>query len=401
MNDFTHCELCGKDFKSYRSLASHLKQKHPDISTKEYYDRFYKKPGEGICPVCGKSTNFIGRLNRGYSPHCSWSCASKEPNIIKQKKQSTLLSFGNENYRNVEQAKQTKLERYGDENYNNSEKQPLTKLSKTKKEINASTKKSWETRKLRNNGKWLSDKSLNSTKQTKLKKYGSKNYNNRHGACQTCLKKYGCSNAAMTLESIKKRNKTRHDSQLKQDRIKYKNYIDIINIDHAYIIGYCKKCNKNFKISKQTLKNRIKTNLEICLNCNPLWSTEPQIVSKSEKELCNYIKTIYNGQVLENDRTVIYPKEIDIYLPELRLGFEFDGTYWHADPDFYKADDIIDNIETAEEIWEKDRQKDQICESAGIMLIRIKEYPWLTYQKQLKHRIKRLLNIQKTINNIV
>ena len=51
--------------------------------------------------------------------------------------------------------------------------------------------------------------------------------------------------------------------------------------------------------------------------------------SRGEIELCKFIKSIYSGQVLENDRTVIKPKELDIYLPELRLAFEYDGKYWH------------------------------------------------------------------------
>lgn len=51
--------------------------------------------------------------------------------------------------------------------------------------------------------------------------------------------------------------------------------------------------------------------------------------SRGEIELCKFIKSIYSGQVLENDRTVIKPKELDIYLPELKLALEYNGEYWH------------------------------------------------------------------------
>ena len=49
------------------------------------------------------------------------------------------------------------------------------------------------------------------------------------------------------------------------------------------------------------------------------------------------------NEIIENDYKELNGKEIDIYLPDLKLGFEFDGTYWHADPRFYKENDIIEH----------------------------------------------------------
>ena len=89
-------------------------------------------------------------------------------------------------------------------------------------------------------------------------------------------------------------------------------------------------------------------------------------------------------------------KEIDIYLPDLKLGFEFDRTYWHADPRFYKEDTIIEHKHvTAREIWQRDKEKDILCESKGIKLIRIKEYDWVNFNEKEKVRIKDVIENRK------
>ena len=52
------------------------------------------------------------------------------------------------------------------------------------------------------------------------------------------------------------------------------------------------------------------------------------ISSIKEKELYNYIKSIYPGEIIQSYRDKL---EIDIYLPELKLGFEFNGLYFHSE----------------------------------------------------------------------
>lgn len=59
--------------------------------------------------------------------------------------------------------------------------------------------------------------------------------------------------------------------------------------------------------------------------------------SMAEKQLLDFIKENYDGEILENNRQIIAPKEIDIYLPELKLGIEYHGLYWHT---FEKVKDL-------------------------------------------------------------
>ena len=93
-------------------------------------------------------------------------------------KHTKFLHYGNEKYINVELIKKTKLERYGNENFVNSEKALKTKLERYGSYVNTEKlKKAW------NN---FSDEKMNDIinkrKETKLKKYGSKNFVNSEKA---------------------------------------------------------------------------------------------------------------------------------------------------------------------------------------------------------------------------
>ena len=67
-----HCAVCDDDVYVTK-FSKHLQDKH-NLSVKDYYDRYLKKPGEGKCfLVCGRDTWFYS-LVRGYSPCCSKSC---------------------------------------------------------------------------------------------------------------------------------------------------------------------------------------------------------------------------------------------------------------------------------------------------------------------------------------
>ncbi len=67
------CKLCNKEFDGTRNFTGHLKVHK--ISSREYYDKFLKKPDDGICQVCGSPTVFFKFAN-GYRKTCSDKCHS-------------------------------------------------------------------------------------------------------------------------------------------------------------------------------------------------------------------------------------------------------------------------------------------------------------------------------------
>ena len=50
-----------------------------------------------------------------------------------------------------------------------------------------------------------------------------------------------------------------------------------------------------------------------------------------EKEILEFIQQNYTKTIITNSKTILDTKqELDIYLPDLNLAFEFNGTYWHS-----------------------------------------------------------------------
>lgn len=98
--------------------------------------------------------------------------------------------------------------------------------------------------------------------------------------------------------------------------------------------------------------------------------------SKAEKELVSFIKEHYSGVILENDRNVLKGKEIDAYLPGLKLGFEYHGMYWHTETVYGKKNH-----------W----KKANLANSAGIRLIQIYENEWVNKKEIIKSKIMCLL----------
>jgi hypothetical protein len=107
--------------------------------------------------------------------------------------------------------------------------------------------------------------------------------------------------------------------------------------------------------------------------------------SNGEKEMFDFISELSpNACVLENKRDTIDDNlELDIYVPDKKLAFEYDGLYWHSEllrPKDYQLKKTIS------------------CENKGIRLIHIFEDEWLNKQDIVKSMIKNLFN--KTENKI-
>jgi hypothetical protein len=103
--------------------------------------------------------------------------------------------------------------------------------------------------------------------------------------------------------------------------------------------------------------------------------------SLAEMDLLKEIKAVYpKAQKIKDTKVTILNKphirglDIDIYVPELRKGIEFDGTFWHSPKGLRRGisrkdwpQEDIDNYHPLKDSW---------FQSKGIQLLHIKEEDW-------------------------
>lgn len=101
--------------------------------------------------------------------------------------------------------------------------------------------------------------------------------------------------------------------------------------------------------------------------------------SEPEQEISQIIKNVIGeDRVLERDRRTLGNKEIDILVPDLGIGFEYNGLYWHSEPRKRPGDHY--------EKWKLAKEK-------GIQLIVIWEDDWKFKRTIVESLIKHKLGV--------
>ena len=209
---------------------------------------------------------------------------------------------------------------------------------------------------------------------------------------QTWFKKYGVKNPAQSKEYQMKHRSTYWNTFC--SNLKERNIVPLFG-EEEYIndtgrMFKCSICDKEFfsdgkhEDLRYDLVSTLSTQIIFCPHCFKAH------YSKAEKEVVDFVKSIYEGEISENHKGLFPNKqmELDIYLPQLNLGIEFDGDYWHS----------------KEGAKEKDERKNQLCEEKGIRLIRIKEKDWTNnreqVEKQIREVIEELIFLNRTTENV-
>jgi hypothetical protein len=291
---------------------------------------------------------------------------------------------------------------------------------KLKKSYNNSINKRKETCLNRYGVEYSSQSNLIKEKiaKTSIEKYGVshflKNKTIQEKKKSTCLNKYGVDNISKTEECKNKRKLTNLnifgcECSFQNDNVKDKiktimiNKYGVDNISkhketHDKVVEKnnnrnIKKILKHFSDLNLSLISDYKnglSNIEVkCNKCSTVFETThfnlmqhcmlcPQCFpidhSFPEKEILEFIKSLNIDNIVENNRTVIPPYELDIYLPDKKVAIEFNGLYWHSlHPKEYHLNKTL------------------MCEEKNIFLIHIFEDEWCLKKDIVKSRLKQIL----------
>lgn len=220
--------------------------------------------------------------------------------------------------------------------------------------------------------------------QTSLDKYGkefffqSESYEEKRK--NTMLEKYGVEYASQNESSKKIIMKKAHKREYAILKERFKNYVDSLFTEeeyHSYNGTYKWKCVKCGNIFEQRIYNTNFNEISMlprCLNCFPFGNN----FSSLEKELADFIKSLTTFKIIENDNKTINQYELDVFIPELKMAFEFNGLYWHSEQCGKDKDYHLN--------------KTKMCEKIGIRLIHIFEDEWNGKKEIVKDRIISLMH---------
>lgn len=309
-----------------------------------------------ICknPNCSKKVKFKNSTI-GYHEYCSIKCISSDPSIKKIKESKSLEKWGTKTPAESEKIKdkivKTNIEKWGANS-------PMCN-EKIKEKSKETILKNWGVDNPAKS-KEILEKRIESFKKSNYKETFKK----------TSLEKYGVEHPWMnkeihdkTIDFFYKSYKERIEDKIDKNKFTFKGFKRGISTS---LLFHCNECNKDFEILTYQFYYRINSKTNICTNCFPISENS----SISQLEVYKFIKNNYDDEVILNCKNIITPYEIDIYLPKLGIGFEFNGIWWHSEK--YKGENYHlkkhqysenNNIKLYT-IWEDDWNiKKEICKS--------------------------------------
>lgn len=335
IEDLNSSNCTEKYFKAhYSEFHEKLRTDYPDLSWSECLYWYYNEIKEYPRCICGNKTNFIN-FKRGYREFCCKKCMN---GAVQRRREQTCL------------------ERYGVAN-------PMKNVE-IKQKLQTSMRSLYGVDNI-----FQSDQIKQQIKESNRDKYGvdyplqSNSYKNHYK--EVMRDKYGIEWNSQ-LESVKESKKSHINETIKKSRETFKNnflasHPNIIDYDDIYYTCRCthEDCNKCvekiFKIPKQIYHSRNPQSIELCTILKPInecnKNTSIEIFVKNILEKNNIEYSVSN-------RSIISPQEIDIYIPEKKLGIECNGIYWHSS--IYKSDSYH-------------YQKYEQCQIQGIQLLNIWE----------------------------
>lgn len=304
------------------------------------------------CQTCGKQYD-VKWQKRNKQRFCSRTCSVNNPEVKEKNREGVKAAFD---------------ERYGGH--------PMAVNIDTKENFKAAMKEKYG---VEHPSKV--DGFSNTVKATKLKRYGDSNYNNfekikatvfekygennfrktkeyRKKYVETCVKKYGIAHASKSAAYKDSHKKTMFVKFATSER--FQNFIPKFTFEEYF--GVTKGFNRPYpfecKRCGMTESHNLTNGKDIkCSHCD-------KTMSDFQTEVVDFIKQLFpNEAVVTNNRAILAPLELDIYIPSKNFAIETDGIYWHAEVSGGKNRNYHLN-------------KTKLAASKGIRLVHVFENEW-------------------------
>lgn len=379
----------GKNFwgrKLTLEQKDYLEQKYYGYTLSIQCKLFLDDEKRPECPICGGALKLL--RNETCSHECSKILEKQTGKIYEKQekiKQTNLRKYGVENPQQRKEIKtktiNTNIEKYGcsnpQQNQNIREKTKNTNLEKYGVEF-----------------VFQSPEIRDKIKQTNIEKYGVENIAllpNHYEKCKdTLIKNYGVDHYSKS-DIFKEKRYTENIKKIQSNLPENIKILQISDPDLELFDSF-ENPNKRIKfccythnieeiVPVETFKFRYREYSTCCSQCANIFPSS----SAKEKDILNYLKSFYSGEIIENDRKIIHPQELDIVLTEKNIAIEFCGLFWH-------------NENRVGKYYHYNKMK-KCCEK-GYKLITIFEDEW-DYKKEIVKNILKAKLINKNIENYI
>lgn len=367
--------------KFFNTLTEERKLWYNSLEGETFSEKIYLLVNKKIkpkCPYCGKSVKFIS-YKEGYRLYCSVSC--KANHLISKVAETNLKKYGvkapAQKKEIQDKIKQTCLTKFGVDNIFK-DKDKIQKALEVKYGVTNPSALEFvkEKRKKTSISKWGVDHPM---KNIEIKEKKNK----------TNLNKYGNICSAQGIEqqkSIQNNKKKKYFEEVILSN-KFKEIVEPLfsldqyskNIDeNGSTILYTWKCKKCNTVFEDYIANG---NIPRCPKCYP-----SSIQGKEEKELISWLRELLpNETIIQNTRKIIYPLEIDIFIPKYNLAIEMNELYWHSELSTKNVRGLKYHLGKTIE-----------CSKKNINLIHIFDFEWINKKEIIKSILKSKLGIYKT-----
>jgi hypothetical protein len=245
-------------------------------------------------------------------------------------------------------------------------------------------------------------------KETSVKKYGVEHYSKSKEFLdrvkETNLKKFGTPFATQS-QTVKENTKKRFLEKYGVDNpMKCQAVRDNLFSNNMERTGVGNQAQRHYSEEARNLLADPEKFEELCnthsiseiaglyeISVTPLYSKVKQLgiklpqldQSRLEREVTAFVQSHYSGTVVLGDRTILQNREIDIWLPELSLAIEANGSFWHSENNGRTKNYHL--------------KKTQGCNEKGIRLIHVWEHQWFQKPNIVKSMLRSVLGANQKI----